>query len=136
MERFASLPDRLGAAARLADPTPPDEWTPAEIVSHLIAVERSVWQARLATLESESESEPRWSPQEPGLAPDFEGAAFETVLAAFTHERARTVATVIALDDAGWARAGNHDVYGRLDVAGLLQVAIDHDAEHVRSLGE
>jgi hypothetical protein len=132
VERFAALPGRLADAARAAGPPPPGEWTAADIVSHLIAVERQVWQGRLATLETESE--PRWSPQEPGLAPDFEGAALETVLAAFTDERARTVATVTALDDAGWARAGNHDVYGRLDIQGLLRVAIDHDAEHLAAL--
>jgi hypothetical protein len=27
-----------------------------------------------------------------------------------------------------------HEVYGRLDVAGLLRVAIGHDEEHVESL--
>jgi hypothetical protein len=132
VERFAALPIRLADAARAAGQPPPGEWTPAEIASHLIAVERQVWQGRLATLESEPE--PRWSPQEPGLATDFEGADLETVLAAFTDERARTVATVTAFDDAAWARAGNHDVYGRLDIAGLLRVAIDHDAEHLAGL--
>jgi hypothetical protein len=132
LERFASLPGRLATAADVAGPTQPGEWTPAQIVRHLIAVERQVWQARLATLETDPE--PRWSPQEPGLSPDFEGATLETVLAAFTDERARTVATITSFDEAGWARAGIHDVYGRLDIEGLLRVAIDHDDEHLTSV--
>ena len=52
----------------------------------------------------------------------------------FARRRAKTVATVSALDDAGWARFGTHETYGRLDVAGLLRLAIDHDEEHAASL--
>ena len=41
----------------------------------------------------------------------------------FARRRAKTVATVRALDEAGWARSGTHETYGRLDVAGLLRLA-------------
>ena len=34
----------------------------------------------------------------------------------------------------GWDRTGVHETYGRLDVAGLLRVAIDHDEEHLAGL--
>jgi hypothetical protein len=130
VERFASFPERLADAARAAygRPVPAGEWTPADIVSHLIAVEDIVWRRRLRDLETIAE--PRWSRTEPGLAAGFEEAALDDMLAAFEAARTGTVAVVQALDDAGWARAGTHEVYGRLDVAGLLLVAIDHDEEH------
>ena len=51
--------------------------------------------------------------------------------AAFAQARAQSVATVRALDDAGWARSGTHATEGVLDVAGLLRMAIDHDEEHL-----
>ncbi len=38
------------------------------------------------------------------------------------------------LDDAGWARFGTHVTYGVLDVAGLLNLAIDHDEDHLAGL--
>ena len=52
----------------------------------------------------------------------------------FAKRRAKSVATVRALDEAGWARFGTHATYGRLDVAGLLRLAIDHDEEHLAGI--
>ncbi|MEA2578947.1 MAG: hypothetical protein QOD78_2535, partial [Chloroflexota bacterium] len=51
VERFASFPDRLAEAARAAAgrPVPAGEWTPTEVVRHLMAVEGEVWLSRLAT---------------------------------------------------------------------------------------
>jgi hypothetical protein len=134
VETFAGFPDRLAVAARTAAdrPVADAEWGPAEIVRHLIAVEDEVWQTRLARLAAEDR--PHWPWTEPGLAPGFEGAPLGAVLAAFATARAATAATVRVLDDPGWARTGTHDTYGDLDVAALLRIAIDHDAEHLASL--
>jgi DinB superfamily len=134
LDRFAAFPGRLGDAARAARgrPVPEGEWSPSEVVSHLIAVEEVVWRARLRDLEGTDD--PQWSRTEPGLATGLDDATLDDVLAAFEAARAGTVAVVRALDDAGWARSGTHEVYGRLDVAGLLGVAIDHDKEHLDGL--
>ena len=112
---------------------PPGEWGPAEVVRHLIAVEVEVLQSRLAQVMAEDD--PHWSWTEPSLAPGFDDAPVEAILAAFAQARAVTAATVRALDDDGWARFGTHATYGRLDVEGLLRIAIDHDADHLRGLG-
>jgi hypothetical protein len=136
VDAFAEFPARLGAAARAAATadraTAAGEWGPAEVVRHLIAVEDEVWQSRLA--EIAAVDEPHWGWTEPGLAPGFDGASLDVTLAAFSAARAVTVATVRDLDDAGWARAGVHATYGRLDVAGLLRIATDHDADHLADL--
>jgi DinB superfamily len=135
----AEFPARLEATAipASASPSPGDgEWGVAEIVRHLIAVESVVWQARLAQVAAEDD--PQWSWTEPGVAPGFDDASIDAILAAFASARAETVAMVKALDDAGWARYGTHATYGRLDVAGLLALAFDHDEEHlaaIRALG-
>jgi hypothetical protein len=132
--RLASLPDRLATAARAASPEAPapGEWTPAEIVRHLIAVEELVWHVRLAQLEGEDH--PHWRWVEPGQWLGRPGADLEGVLAAHAAVRASTLATLDALGPAGWARKGTHDTYGELDVAGLMSVAADHDDEHLASL--
>jgi hypothetical protein len=134
IESFAGFPDRLAVAARAATgrPIPDGEWGPAEIVRHLIAVEAEVHQARLAGLAVDDD--PQWSWTEPGQAPGFEDAGLEAVLTAFAAARAITTATVLALDDAGWARYGTHATYGRLDVEGLLRLAIDHDQDHLEAV--
>jgi hypothetical protein len=134
LEVFAGFPNRVDPEARHAagQPAPAGEWGAAEIVRHLIAVEAEVWRPRLARVAVEDD--PHWAWTEPGLAPGFDDAGLEEILAAFAASRATTTATVRALDEAGWARYGTHATYGRLDVEGLLRIAIDHDASHLEQL--
>jgi len=128
---FAGFPERLGDAARAASdrPVTPGEWGPDETVRHLIAVEDEVHRSRMAQVATDDD--PHWTWTEPGLAPGFDDAPIDAILAAFAAARAGNVATVRALDDDGWKRHGTHATYGRLDVEGLLQLATDHDAEHL-----
>jgi hypothetical protein len=133
-DRIATFPERLAAAARAASPEPPapGEWTPVEIVRHLIAVEELVWHVRLAQLEHEDH--PRWRWVEPGQWLGTPSARLDEVLATHAATRARTLAMLDALGPSGWARTGTHDTYGVLDVAALMAVAADHDDEHLASL--
>jgi len=133
-ERLASLPARLAAAARAAPSAAPapGEWTPSEIVRHLIAVEELVWHVRLGQLETEDH--PHWVWVEPGQWLGAPGAGLDDVLAAHAAARGATLERLEALGPAGWARTGTHDTYGVLDVAGLMTVAADHDDEHLASL--
>ena len=139
LERLAAGPSRIAAAARrvaVAESrggTPPDEWTPREVVAHLAAVEAAVFRARLDQLESEAA--PVWAWTEPGPIDTPETATLEGALELFASLRSGTLARVTGLDDAGWARSGTHATYGRLDVAGLLGVVVDHDDEHLAGLG-
>ena len=131
---LAGYPHRLANAAHDAAtrPTVDGEWTPAEVVRHLIAVETGVHQARL--LDIAIDDGPRWDWTEPRPWPGEPDLDLEGVLERFAAMRAVTVATVKALDGGGWARAGIHATYGRLDVSGLLRLAIDHDEDHLRGL--
>jgi hypothetical protein len=134
VEAVASFPARLSELARgaAARPVPAGEWGPGEVVRHLVAVERVVWWARLASIRDSDD--PRWPWTEPGPEPGLEDVPLENLLALFAAERAATVAIVDGFDEATWARAGIHAAYGRLDVAGLLRVASEHDAEHLVGL--
>ena len=131
---LAGFPERLDTAARSAAdrPTPDGEWTPEQVVRHLIAVETGVHQARLRDLATVAE--PRWDWTEPGPWSDEPELGLGGVLARFAAHRATTLATIVALDEAGWARSGEHATFGTLDVAGLLRNAVDHDEEHLRGL--
>jgi len=133
-DRAAAVPADLAAAASAASPEPPapGEWTPSEIVRHLIAVEEEVWHPRIRQLLDEDE--PRWAWVEPdrwGGAPD---ASLDDLLAEYGARRAVTVGMLDELDDAGWEKTGVHATFGRLDAAGLMRRAIDHDREHIASL--
>jgi hypothetical protein len=132
--RLAAFPDALGAAARAAsqEPPAPGEWTPTEIVRHLIAVEEQVWHVRLRQLETEEH--PRWRWVEPGQWLGDAGARLDVVLARHASLRASTLSMLDALGPDGWSRTGTHDTFGVLDVAGLMTVAANHDDEHLASL--
>ena len=129
-----AFPARLTAAAEAAGDVPvrDGEWGPSEVVRHLVAVEQRVWHVRFAQIAVDDD--PQWDWTEPGPTPDLVGAPLERILAVFAEVRGQTVATVRELDETGWSRHGTHATYGRLDVAGLLQLAIDHDEEHLRGL--
>lgn len=133
MDRLRAVPDALATAARAASPEPPapGEWTPSDVVRHLIAVEQEVWQPRLAQLDAEAH--PTWPWTEPDRWIGKPEAPLDELLSTYTDVRGTTMATLDALDDAGWARTGTHATYGVLDVAGLMVRAIDHDDEHLRS---
>jgi hypothetical protein len=131
---LAGFPPRLRTAARAAmgRAVPAGEWSAEEVVRHLIAVERDVHQARLRDVATTDG--PRWSWAEPGPWGGEPGLRLDGVLDRFTAVRAETLATLRALDEAGWARAGHHATFGVLDVAGLVRNAADHDEEHLAGL--
>ena len=130
-----AFPGRLTAAVQAvgARAVPPGEWTPSEVVRHLIAVETDVHQARLRDLASVPS--PRWDWAEPGPWPGEPTLTAADLLARFGGLRDATVATVRALDDAGWRRTGTHSRLGVWDVAALLRNAVTHDEEHLAGLG-
>jgi len=125
-ETVAALAVR--AAARRA--RHPEGWSEREIVAHLVSVDRDVFQVRLGDLAGDTE--PQWSWVEPGAEPGH--ASLAVLVRRFASVREATIAHLATLDDAGRARSGVHAVYGRLDVAALLGIAVDHDSEHIAEL--
>jgi len=131
---LGGFPERLAVAARSAAdrPVPDGEWTPEQVVRHLIAVEAGVHQTRLRDLATVAD--PRWDWAEPGPWPGEPELGLDDVIGRFAAARAATLATIDAFDEAGWARSGEHTTFGPLDVGGLVRNAVDHDEEHLRGL--
>jgi hypothetical protein len=141
-DRLVTAIEALHEAAQAADAsvrgdtTPEREfarrWSSREVVLHLVAVEREVWQARLATLVA---AEPaRWSYREPGLWSGPGDETLDSALAAFDAARRTTLSTIDSLDEETWRRHGIHERYGQLDTVGLLGIAADHDEEHLEQI--
>jgi hypothetical protein len=134
LRRLADAPGRVAStihSATTTDPEP-DGWTAQEVVLHLVAVERVVFQARLRDLAQQDL--PSWAWVEPGPAAASPGETLSTTIERFREARSATLAWVGALDDEDWRRAGQHATLGKLDVAGLLALAADHDDEHLAAL--
>lgn len=130
-----AVPDRLADVAREAvdRPVPAGEWSPTDVVRHLIAVEAEVWHARFDQLATDDD--PHWPWTEPDRWLDQPGATLDELLEVHAARRAETVARLDALDDAGWRRTGTHATYGVLDVSAMLRLLLDHDEEHIAGLG-
>ena len=131
--RVAAVPDRLAAAARKAEsrPVPAGEWSPSEVVRHLIAVEEVVWHTRL--LQLAAANRPTWPWVEPEPWQGAPGATLDELLAKFETLRGETIAILDGFDDEGWTRTGIHATWGEVDVAELMTRAVDHDDEHIAS---
>ena len=139
-DALAATPARAATAATAAAsagppdaPAIPGEWSAREVVLHLAAVEEVVWHARLDALATETF--PHWPWTEPGLWSGPGDDTWEGALAAFSARREATLARLDGLDADGWARRGRHETYGILDVAALMRIALDHDAEHLAQIG-
>ncbi|HEX7472639.1 MAG TPA: DinB family protein [Candidatus Limnocylindrales bacterium] len=137
LDRLRAGPQRVAAAALAAQARRLAAgggrhagWSEREIVDHLIRVERDVFQSRLWQVAREDE--PHWQWVEPGAEPGH--AALATLAGRFERVRARTIDHLARLDERGWARSGVHATYGRLDVAALLGVAVEHDTDHLAEL--
>lgn len=132
VERLDGGPAAIAEAARAVEAAEararPDAWSARQNVAHLVLVERQVFQPRLRQLAAEGV--PAWAWTEPASSDDPDVATLEAALATFAAVRTATVEHVRSLDDAGWRRFGQHATYGRLDVAGLLEVIVDHDDHH------
>ncbi len=134
LARFAATPARTAAAATVADgrPGPAGEWTPGDIVRHLIAVDQDVWGPRLREL-AEGGS-PRWAWVEPRFDDGPADRPMSVLIATFAAGRRRLVDHVRDLDPAGWARSGTHETMGVLDVEAMLRETVAHDDEHLASI--
>jgi len=134
--RLAAIPDRLGEAARSAvgRPVPTSEWGPPEVVRHLIAVEEIVWHSRLRQLATADR--PTWPWVEPEPWRGDPGASLDELLATYEARRRETVVILDGFDEETWSRTGIHATWGEIDVATLMNKALDHDDEHIASFTE
>jgi hypothetical protein len=129
--RLAAVPDRIAVAARSAAERRvlPGEWSPSEVVRHLIAVEDVVWHTRLRQLVASDR--PTWPWVEPEPWEGDPGATLDELLATYAARRSETVEILDGFDDATWNRTGIHATWGEIDVAALMVRAVDHDDEHI-----
>lgn len=121
----ARIPDTAHA------PGSSGEWSPAQIVVHLAAVDADVWGPRLRQLAVEGH--PRWAWTEPDMTGTV-ADSIDAALDAFAAGRATLLALAAGLDTDGWRRTGTHAAFGELDAEGLLREALAHDAEHLADL--
>lgn len=139
LQALASTPADIARLARPLDGTAADwkpdfaAWSPRDVVSHLILVERA-YLARLIRVITED------VPEVPYIHPNEAAHDRQTPLnelsEQFREAREETIATLQALAPGGWQRAAIHETRGRITLRFLVQDLVGHDIEHTNQLVE
>lgn len=108
--------------------TPPraNEWSVIDVVRHLLEGERDTFMPRLRRMLAESRPVFAKAPRHASDASDL-----TTLLDAFAHSRAQSIAILGGLEDPDWAREGVSPSRGPVTVDAYAITMADHDTEHL-----
>jgi hypothetical protein len=113
----------------------PEEWSPLEIVCHLLEREPSVQRARLERILQEHNpfltdpGLPLGPYQMPPCADDGEDAA-----ARFLAERKITIALLEGISAEDWQRPARHSIFGPTSLLEMALFTAQHDRLHLQQL--
>lgn len=110
-----------------------DTWSMADVVNHLIDVERRYRQRLQRVLDEAKPWLPFLHPHEEAHDPQ---AALTTLLARFKEERAQTVALLKEIGPGEWQRRAVHETKGDVTLRFLVQYMVDHDIQHLNQIVE
>jgi len=106
-------------------------WTLRDIAAHLATTERECFEPRIrAMAAAERPHFDFYSNDER----DFDGVLLDSALDEWTETRARLVDFVRGLSSEQRDGIGVHSTYGEITVDGYLQIALEHDRDHLRAL--
>ena len=106
-------------------------WSLRDIAAHLAASEREAFEPRIRAIASGEN--PRFGIYNNDDT-DFSGVHLEEALDEWAETRGRLLDFVRGLSDEDRARTGHHETYGDITVERYLQIALDHDRDHLRGL--
>lgn len=117
------------------DGIPSEHFTAIEQLCHVRDIEIEGYQERIRrTLEEAHPLLPSIDSEPLAVQRRYGEADADSVLAAFGEARARTVATIAALDDAQLARTAEFEGYGPLTLRSLVHYLCSHDQQHLAGL--
>jgi hypothetical protein len=142
---LARSAQEVEAAARAAieGPASPDgpdggeseaDWSPAEILGHVCDGAR-VWGGRMRRVAQEDE--PELEAFDEGMAVRVAGyhwKRLEPLLAEFRIVSDDTLAFLRGLAPGDWERVGQHPALGRVALAELARIEMEHERNHARQL--
>ncbi len=106
-------------------------WSLRDIAAHLAASEREAFEPRIRAIGSgENPSFGMYNNDDT----DFSGVHLEEALDEWAETRGRILDFVRGLSEEERARTGHHETYGDITVDRYLQIALDHDRDHLRGL--
>ena len=116
----------------------PDTWSAYDIVGHLLHGDEANWIERAQTILEEGEQHPFGAFNRTAMFEKYRDLSLDELLAAFEHERAKSLAT---LDE--WhitpeklALTGTHPALGTVTLSQLLASWVVHDLNHIGQIVE
>lgn len=113
----------------------PDEWSPIEVVYHLLDSERTVQRPRLERILNDdnpflSAPSPPPAPRQMDL-PDLSG---KEIALLFAQERQQTIDLLSKIEDWEWKREARHSVLGPTNLLEMAAFTTRHDRLHITQL--
>lgn len=127
---LAALLDPLAPSGWTWSPAP-GEWSPREVMAHLLHVETAVIPVRVRQM-LEADGTPFARPEAPGAS--AQAATPAEMLSAWQSARAENLAFLRTLTPEQLARTGEHSRYGRISAHEHIIEWAYHDIEHLRQL--
>ncbi len=105
----------------------PDGWSMADVLSHLISVEKRYYQRLRRVLVEER-------PFLPLILPDETKHNLLVTPSEFAAARQQTLAFLRDVPEAGWACTAVHEIQGEVTFQFLVQYLVDHDSQHLNQI--
>jgi hypothetical protein len=128
-------------AARTAV-TPAGEWTPALNLGHLSQVDDEVWAPRVRQMvetRHNSLASPTfswWESTSGSTERRFGGLSLDEAAAELARSRTALIDLLAGLSDDDWTAIAHHDVFGVIDIVGLVREVLAHDHVHLDMLSD
>jgi FMN phosphatase YigB (HAD superfamily) len=110
------------------------EWSPVEVICHLVESEREVQRPRLETILREENSFLSAPNSPPGPATRVCPQDGWRVALAFAAERQKTLAFLAELDGDAWHRPARHSIFGPTTLLEMANFTAQHDRLHLTQL--
>jgi hypothetical protein len=134
LERLANSLQLVTAMLRVAADDPSARigaWNLRDIAAHLAATERDCYEPRIRAIASgENPAFDFFTNDES----DFDGIQLESALEDWSLARDRLIDYVKSLDGDRRSLTGHHERYGKVTVDRYLEIALEHDRDHLRGL--
>ena len=140
---LAALRDSVARLIETAQVAPdrPGEWSPALVLCHLSQVDEEVWLARVEQMVDArhrgvgSPSFSWWESAPGSTESRFAGYSLADAAEVLARTRSALVDRLARLPEDDWTAIAHHDVFGVIDVVGLVREVLAHDQEHLAGLG-
>ena len=113
---------------------PPNDWSIATIIAHLIYIE-PLFLARLKRIvEQDHPHEPYMNPDEAEHLTTAEKFSIAQLIEAFKAKRTFTTSFLAELTQQQWLRTCTHDTFGITRLRKQVEILIGHDNEHLAQM--